>query len=216
MNLKTRLLLEYLVIATILIALSFTPLKIVAILAPIVYLVIEFKLRKRTRKGIGFDFKATPANIKTNLHLILLVVIVLPLASALIGKFFVPEYFSHLVQRVSPYIALDANSFDKIFFNLLFLAFGEEIVFRAFLQGRLSMFVNPVLSILIASVVFAGVHYSPSKPLIVGMDLASVFADSLVFGFLFKRTNNVYTTTVAHFLGNFFGIILLIVGAHSV
>jgi membrane protease YdiL (CAAX protease family) len=210
MNMKSRLFVEYLAVAAAMIALSFTPLRLAAVLVPIAYLIVESRLRKRSRKENGFDLRAAPANIKANWHLIALVAVALPLATALIGKFLLPEYFTHLAGRVTPYVSVDAGSFDKILFELLFLAFGEEIAFRVFLQGRLGMFVNPVLSIFVASAVFAGVHYSPGTPLVVVMDLASVFADSLVFGFLYKRTQNVFVTTLAHFLGNTLGIVILL------
>lgn len=207
---KIRLIIEYILIALALIILNFTPLKLVAILIPIAYLILERYLRKRTKQELGFNFKATTGDMKQNWHWVLLVAVVLPLAFTLVGKFFVPEYFSHLMQRVSPYVKIDPQNLDKVFLQLLFLAFGEEIAFRAFLQGRLSMFISPTLSIFIASAVFAGVHYSPGAPLVVGVDLLSVFADSLVFGFLYKRSKNVYLTTVAHFLGNSLGIVILI------
>jgi uncharacterized protein len=207
---KNRLFLEYILVALALIALNFTPLKLVGILLPIAYLILDKRIRKRTRQELGVNIKATPCDLKQNWHLILLVAAVLPIAFTLIGKFFVPEYFSHLMQRVSPYVKIDTQNLDKVFLQLLFLAFGEEIAFRAFLQGRLSMFISPALSVFIASAAFAGVHYSPGAPVVVGIDLVSVFADSLVFGFLYKRTKNVYLTTIAHFLGNSVGIVILI------
>jgi uncharacterized protein len=201
-------LIEYLIIAIILIATGFTPYKLAGILIVIAYLVIERILRKRTKEEIGFNFKGIPLGIRENWLFIVLVVFITPLVTILIGKLFVPEYFTHVLGRVTPYVKTD--SMDKLFGQLLALAFGEEIVFRAFLQGRLSLFINPRLAILLSSIVFAAVHFSPGVGIVVAMDLLSVFVDSLLFGIIFKRSNNVFVSTIAHFLGNSFGMIALI------
>ena len=205
---KTQLLFEYLVVSAILIFTSFSKYKLIGMLIVITYLGVERVLRKRTKNEIGFNIKAVFEDLKKTWLFIAIVVIVTPLISVYIGKLFVPEYYSHVLNRVSPYV--DFSKADKIISQLLVLALGEEIVFRAFLQGRLSKFINPNIAIITASVVFAGVHYSPDSLQIVALDLASVFIDSILFGIIFARTNNVVVSTIAHFLGNSFSLMVLI------
>ncbi len=205
---KRSVLVEYLVVAAVLVGTGFTPYKLIGVLAAIAYLIIERNLRKRSSDEIGSNIKNTPKALRENWLYILLVVFVTPLITIIIGKFFVPEYFTHILERVTPYVRLD--SFDKVFVQLLILALGEEIAFRAFLQGRLSLFINPRLAILLSSLVFAAVHFSAGGMVVVGLDLLSVFVDSILFGIIFWRSNNVYASTIAHFLGNSFGLIALI------
>ena len=205
---KSTTLIEYLILTDILIATSFTTYKIVGMLAVIAYMMIESRLRKRPKEDSGFNLKVLPQAIKDTWPFILLVVFITPLITVLIGKMFVPEYFEHVINRVVPYVKMD--SLGKLFTQLLILAFGEEIVFRAFLQGRLSLFIYPRLAILLTSIVFALVHYTPGVMVVVVMDLLSVFVDSILFGIIFERSRNVFASTLAHFLGNSFGMILLI------
>ena len=205
---NNRVLIEYLILATVLIVTSFTPYKIVGMLVVIAYLIIEGRLRRRSKEENGFDLRGFPQAVRHTWVFILLVVLVTPAISVLIGKLFLPEYFTHVLERVMPYVQME--NLDKLFGQLLILAFGEEIVFRVFLQGRLSLFVNPGLAIFFASLVFAGVHYTPGAPVVVFVDLLSVFVDSLLFGIIYEQSKNVFASTLAHFLGNSFGILLLI------
>ncbi len=205
---NSRVLIEYLIVASVLIATSFTPYKLVGMLVTMAYLSIERYLRRRTKEAIGFSLQGIPRALRVNWLFILLVVCVTPLITIVVGKLFLPEYFTHVLDRVAPYVTLD--SMDKLFGQLLVLAFGEEIVFRAFLQGRLSLFVNPRLAIILTSIVFAAVHFTPGVMVVVVMDLLAVFVDSLLFGTIFVRSNNVFASTIAHFLGNSFGMLVLI------
>lgn len=205
---NTTMLVEYLIVATVLIVTSFTPYKLVGMLVVIVYMIIEGRLRRRPKEETGSDLRGLPLALRDNWLFVLLVVFVTPLITVIVGKLFLPEYFTHVLERVIPYVKMD--SIGKLFVQLLILALGEEIVFRAFLQGRLSMFINPRLAIILASIVFAAVHFTSGVRVVVIMDLLSVFVDSLLFGIIFEKSKNVLASTVAHFLGNSFGMLLLI------
>ena len=131
------ILIEYLIIATILIFTSFTPYKAVGMLVALAYLIIESRLRRRQKEESGFNLRGLPRALRENWLFILLVVFVTPLMTVVVGKLFLPEYFTHVLDRVAPYVKMD--SIDKLLTQLLILAFGEEIVFRVFLQGRLQL-----------------------------------------------------------------------------
>jgi uncharacterized protein len=197
-----------LIIATVLIVTSFTPYKPVGMLVVIAYMIIESRIRKRQKEETGFYLKGLPLALRDNWVFLILVVLVAPLITVVVGRLFLPEYFTHVLDRVVPYVKLD--SLDKLFAQLLILALGEEIVFRAFLQGRLSLFIKPRLAIILSSIVFAIVHFTSGVMVVVVMDLLSVFVDSLLFGIIFERSKNVLASTIAHFLGNSFGMLLLL------
>jgi len=206
---KTRQLIEYLIVTTILIGTSFTPYKLAGMLIAIAYTILEGILRRQGKKEKGGLIKGLPQAIKENWLFILLVVFITPTITVIIGKLFLPEYFAHVLARVEPYVKMD--SLENLFGQLLILAFGEEIVFRAFLQGKLSQFIKPWLAILLSSIVFAALHFTPGVMVIVVMDLLGVFVDSLLFGVIYERSKNVLASTVAHFLGNSFAMILLLI-----
>jgi membrane protease YdiL (CAAX protease family) len=210
---NTLPLIEFLIVAAILIITSFTPYKAMGILVVIAYLMIESRLRGRTKEESGFNLRGLPQALRENWLFILLVVFITPLITVMVGKLFLPEYFNHVLERVTPFVNMD--SMDKLFTQLLVLAFGEEIVFRVFLQGRLSWFINSRLAILLSSIVFAVVHFTPGILVVVLIDLLSVFVDSLLFGTIFERSKNVFASTLAHFLGNSFGIMMLILFARG-
>ena len=166
-------------------------------------------LRRKEKKEKGVLLRKLPQAIKNNWLYIFLVVFVTPSISIAIGKLFLPDYFAHVLERVLPFVKIE--SLDTLFGQLLILAFGEEIVFRAFLQGKLSQFIKPWLAILLSSIVFAALHFTPGVIAIVIMDLLSVFVDSILFGIIYDRSKNVLASTVAHFLGNSFAMVLLLI-----
>ena len=78
------------------------------------------------------------------------------------------------------------------------------------------MFIKPGLAILISSVAFVAIHFTHGAAVVVGVDLSSVLVDSLLLGIIFKRSNNVYVCTVAHFLCNSFSMLMLLTLPHVV
>jgi membrane protease YdiL (CAAX protease family) len=191
----------------LLVAPFFTPLKGAFILAPIFYLLVERVIRKRTFREIGFNFKNLGNDVKNNWKLILFVSVVLNILTVLIAKVFLPEYFEHVVSRVTPMLTF--NSIAILIVQFLILGLGEEIAFRGFLQGRLSWFIKPAYAIIITSAIFALLHYSSGSALIVSFDLFSVFINSLLYGVIFLKTNNIFASWVAHVLVNLVGIIVV-------
>lgn len=204
---KNQLFWETLLIAVLLVAPFFTPLRGAFILAPIVYLLVERVIRKRTFREIGFNFKNIGKDVKENWKLIILVSVVLNLLTVIIAIVFFPEYFKHVVSRVSPILSF--NSIAILIVQFLILGLGEEIAFRGFLQGRLSWFIKPTYAIIITSSIFALLHYSSGTAMIVGFDLFSVFINSLIYGVIFLRTNNIFASWTAHVLVNLVGIIVV-------
>jgi membrane protease YdiL (CAAX protease family) len=203
-----KALVEYLALTAILIFSGLTPYKLAGMLIIIAYLIAEKIIRKRKGSVEVFRFKEIPKGIKDTWVFIVLVVVVSPLIFIMIGKLFVPEYFTHVLDRAAPYV--DVNSIDNLTIQLLVLAFGEEIVFRVFLQGKLTQFIRPSYAIILSSVVFAGLHYSDGIFMVVILDLLSVFADSILFGIIYHKSSNVYVSTIAHFSANLLSMILLV------
>jgi|HigsolmetaGSP11D_1036233.scaffolds.fasta_scaffold01293_5 membrane protease YdiL (CAAX protease family) len=164
-------------------------------LIPIAYYFLEGWLRKRSLKGPDALF----ADVKRSWYWILLVAIGMQTLDAFVFHQFVPEMAEHLRARTP----LLEEGFDPdLLLTFAILALGEEIAFRGVLQERLSWYLKPYVAIPLTSAIFALVHVSRGSALIVGLDLASVFLDSLVFGIIYHQTRNVWVSWVAHFTAN--------------
>lgn len=78
---------------------------------------------------------------------------------------------------------------------LLLAALPEEWFFRAYLQKRLG---NSITVILLVSLMFASMHFITSN----SFDSLLVFIPSVVFGWLYKKTDDVVLVVLLHALSN--------------
>ena len=86
----------------------------------------------------------------------------------------------------------------------------EEIGYRAFLQRKFGLSINPIGAILITSLIFSIGHFSMASPIVVIYDLAWIFIDSVIFGTIFYKTKSVYLCWISHFLGNLTGVFIML------
>ncbi|PEJ53744.1 MULTISPECIES: CPBP family intramembrane glutamic endopeptidase [unclassified Bacillus (in: firmicutes)] len=107
--------------------------------------------------------------------------------------------FNILLNFVIPERLLDDGGFNKRFFSSLsipemtvlciLIALSEELLFRGFIQAKFGL--------IIASVVFALVHFRyVKKPIL----LTVVLIESFFLGYLYLRTNNIIIVFLAHFI----------------
>ena len=89
-------------------------------------------------------------------------------------------------------------SINTIVFQLLGISFPEEVFFRGFLQEK---FGNTIKGLLIVSILFSLMHI---PQFIFYGDIYSLltFFPSLIMGFLYMKTSNVFPSTIFHFLSN--------------
>ena len=93
---------------------------------------------------------------------------------------------------------------------LAFSLLAEELTFRSLIQGRLTPFIGKTYAILLASLLFGIAHFSPGAFLIVFLDVASIFIDSILYGIIYARSHNLIVTWCAHLLGDILGMLFLI------
>lgn len=188
-------------------SISLTNVAGLTILFSMLYLFIENKMIKGKMEDIGFIPKNILSDIKKYWWLILLPVISGIVAIGL-SKIFLPEFYLHVLERTKPML-----SFDKLILlipQLLILAFGEEIAFRAFFQTKICNITKPIWAIIITSLFFAIGHFSVGSMSIVIYDLIFIFVDSILYGVIYQMTKNVYSCTISHFLANLIGISILL------
>ena len=182
-------------------------LKILGILIPVAYLIVEGRLRGRTLAEAGFNLRAFPQDLLRSLGWVLLVGVGTQALSVFGTYFFLPEFSAHVIAR----LPFDANTISPaIIIALLLATLGEEIIYRALFQNRISAFLSVPAAIGLSSLVFALMHFAPGPFLIVFVDLALIFVDSLIYGIIFARTRNVFVSWAAHFLADIVGIAFLL------
>lgn len=180
---------------------------VLTILFSISYLIIENKNNKGKAEDIGFIPKNILSDIKNYWWLILLP-IVFCIVSTGLSKLVLPEFNLHVLERVKPMLLMD--KLLLLIPQMLILAFGEEIAFRAFFQTKLCNIIKPIWAIIITSLIFAIAHFSADSISIVVYDLFFVFIDSVIYGMIYQRTKNVFSCTISHFLANIIGLLTLL------
>jgi len=94
----------------------------------------------------------------------------------------------------------------------LVLTLVEEIVFRAFLQERMSWYIGTPAAIGVAAVLFGLAHAvaaTGSGPVVV-LDVAGVILDGVFFGLIYARTHNLWVTWATHYAADVVGVIALV------
>jgi len=177
------------------------------ILFSILYLFIENKRSKGKMEDIGFIQKNILSDIKKYWWLIL-IPIISGIVAIILSKYILPEFYLHVLERIKPMLSLDKMLL--LIPQLLILALGEEIAFRAFFQTKLCNITNPIWAIILTSLFFAIGHFSDGSMSVIIYDLIFIFIDSIVYGIIYQKTKNVYTCTISHFLANLVGISILL------
>ena len=170
---------------------------------PAVYLLVEKRLRRRTWIELGFKIKSTFTDLRKNWYLIGLVGVVSPLLTFFAAKIFLPGYIDHVTSR----LPMNVHVIIPALITVLIGTFLEEVIYRGFMQNRLEVYLGPLRAIVISSLLFAFMHFSPGSLTIVSFDILGIFVDSVLYGMIFSRTKNVFASWVGHLISDVVGII---------
>ncbi len=205
-----RVLMETLIVTTISLGgiLLLPQLKLIFSLLPIAYLLIERSLRHRTWADLGFKFNTFWADLRVNWFWFVLVGIISQPAWFLVERAIAPDIINHIVERL-PFPAT-AGGLLVYSLPLAIVLIGEELTHRTLIQGRLTPIIGVPAAIAVASLVFGLSHYSPGSFSVVALDISSIIFDSILFGIMFARSNNIVLTWTAHLLGDVLGLLFLI------
>lgn len=207
-RIEDQMLIETLVvlIITVLFFLVFNNFNSIIPMIPVIYLLIEKRKRHRSWSDIGFNIKNVESDARINWHWILLVGVISPLLTFHIGKYCIPGYIDHVKSR----LPMDIKVIIPAIITITIGTFLEEIIFRGFVQGRLEWFISPLKAIIISAILFAFMHYSHGSIAIVIFDMFGVFIDGMLLGIIFKRTKNIFTSWIGHYLSDLIGIVCLL------
>ena len=181
----------------------------ISVLLGVVFFFINKGIEKQPYAGSGLDIKAIGANLKkVSIWFWIAMPVIMDAFSILLSKLIVPEYIDHVIGRAEPFLSM--NNVFLLLMQLLVLALGEEIAWRAFFQKQLQK-VLPISQVLIiSSFLFAIGHIASGKFAIVAYDIFFVFVNSILYGIVFHKTNNAWVSTISHFIANLFSIIVLV------
>ena len=196
-----------LVITVTLLGMWFVPTaKTLFALIPIAYLLIERRLRNRTWADLGFTIRTFWADLRANWILFVLVGLVMQPVTALWAKAYFPEYLAHVQAR----LPFDSGISWGVLLPLLAVSLlGEEMTYRTLLQGRLAPFIGVPAAVGVGSVLFGLAHFASGPALIVTVDVSLIIVDSILYGAMFARRNNLWVVWLAHFIGDILGLIVL-------
>jgi CAAX protease family protein len=183
-------------------------LKLIFVLLPIAYLLIERSVRHRTWADLGFKFDTFWTDLHADWFWFVLFGILRQPVWFLIERAAAPEIVNHIVERL-PFPPTAGGLFVYTI-PLAIVLIGEEMTHRTLIQGRLTPFIGVPAAIAVASLVFGLSHYSPGPFAIVALDITSIVFDSVLFGIIYARSNNVIVSWAAHLLGDILGLIFLI------
>jgi membrane protease YdiL (CAAX protease family) len=207
MKTKAILLETILITATALLGMWFLPAyKTVFALLPVGYLLVERRLRHRSWADLGFKFRTFWPDLRANWLLFILLGFIIQPATALLAKAIFPEYLVHVQAR----LPFESGMSWVILLPLLSVSLlGEELTYRTLIQGRLAPFIGIPAAVGVASLLFGLAHYAPGPALIVTVDIGLIVVDSILYGMIFARRNNLWVVWLAHLLGDILGLLVL-------
>jgi len=176
-------------------------------LIPLVYLLIEKRVRHRSWKDLGFKFRTFWQDLRVNWYWFVLVAFISQPLVAILTKYFYPVYLEHVIAR----LPFDENMGLLLILPILAVSLVlEELTYRTLIQGRLTLHIGATMAILITSVLFGFAHFASGPFWIVFLDISMIIVDSILFGIIYKRGGNLVVTWLAHFIGDVLGLLVII------
>jgi membrane protease YdiL (CAAX protease family) len=181
----------------------------ISVCAGVIFFFINKAVEKQPFEGSGLDIKAIGAGLKQkSVWIWILLPVLMDAVSITLSKLFLPEYIPHVLSRAGNFVSFDKAAL--LVFQMMVLALGEEIAWRAFFQKQLQK-VMPLAPILIISAILFGIgHFEQGNPVVVAYDVFFVALNGALYGILFHKTNNAWISGISHFAANLFSVIVLI------
>ena len=171
--------------------------------------IVAFFVTRKTNddKNEGLNHKTILSFLKKrNIIILIFMPMLMNVISLFIATLFVPDFIKHLTARTD---FLEFNMIPVLIIELIIAALGEEIAWRAFFQKQLSKILPFVPSLIVSSALFSICHFYEGNSIVVIYDLLFVFINAIFYGIIFKKTDNAFISTIAHFLANLFGTVAI-------
>lgn len=182
-----------------------------SVLVGITFFFIVEAVQKLPDEESGLRFKSFIRDMKKPMVIFLILFPILTaIITLIIGDIiFNGNFSSHVIERTSSML-----SFDKLpllILQVVIAALGEEIAWRGFFVGK-SMKIFPFwLCAIVSSMLFAIGHIAVENWGLVFYDVFTIFIDSIIYAYIYKKTDNCLISTVSHILCNMTGIALTLI-----
>ena len=172
----------------------------------IIILLVLFVDRK-SLTSIGFKFgdwrKIIKATILCSLSVLLVVLLTAIIWKQLNQLRIEGEHIYFIGQQI-PMGMISFKLLYLLFLNqVLTVALPEEIVYRGYFQSRLNFTWSPLISIIGSTIIFALIHVD--RPLM----LFHLLLIGPIYGYTYHYSKSIIPTTIAHYLSNIGGIIII-------
>lgn len=175
-------------------------------LMPIAYLLVERRLRQRTWGELGFNARTFWADLRANWILFTLLGFIIQPVVFLWARTYYPAFSAHVQAR----LPFESGISWGILLPLLAISLlGEEMTYRTLVQGRLGEYIGIPAAVGVTSVLFGLAHFSPGVGMVVLLDVGLIVVDSVLYGIMFARRNNIWVVWLAHLLGDIIGLVVL-------
>ena len=179
---------------------------ILGIVAFFVFRIID----KQTYQECGLGWKSLGEMVqRPAIWLWIILPSIMNLLVIILAKLILPNYIEHIASRSEEMLAV--KNLPVLLIQLLVFAAGEEIAWRAFFQKQLNTILPAIPTIMITSALFTLGHLTSGSLIIVSYDLLFVFVNSLIYGVIFCKTNNVWMSAASHFAANLLAVIILFI-----
>ncbi len=108
--------------------------------------------------------------------------------------------FSEVILKISQMPGI-SGLIISIFIVAVMPAFIEELLFRGLIQKNLCVKYGNTKGVLITAILFSIIHFNPSA-------VISILIVSLMFGYIYLKTDNLVYSIILHFCNNFINVIL--------
>jgi membrane protease YdiL (CAAX protease family) len=207
---QRRYLFEVILVIIVMVALAYISpaLKTISYVIAVVYVFWDMRRRHRSWSDIGISLKGIGKGIAANWYLITIVAVVIQfLVLFIVPQAYLPNLLNHIIGR------LPLLSYDKLAVTIglvIIISLVEELIFRGLIQERIGWYVGQPAAVLIASIAFGLLHYSPGPFNIVATDIGLVVLDGVFYGLIFSRCRNIFVSWIAHMATDLIGLLLLL------
>lgn len=178
---------------------------LIIILGELVYFLMVFVLKGKKETIIHNKFSLKNLNIQLIISIVGFAICFIFISSEIeniISLFFERPAYSHKFLFVIAKIEGSIGFLITIALVVFLPAFIEEIFFRGIIQSNLTSKFGVKKGIIITSIFFSIFHLYPSV-------IVPIFILSLMFGYLYYKTNNLFYPIFLHLLNNFIIVIFV-------
>jgi len=202
--------LTVIMLVTVALSILIQEIKGLMMLLPLAYLLIERRRRNRSWTEFGVKRGGYLNALKSNWHLIVLVVFVIQFIVIVGTSWFIPPFMEHIYSRIPWSPDAGIGVLAGFLSMIIFVTFVEELVDRGMIQERFTNRYGLFIGIVIGSLFMTAMHWAPGDPFIVLLDLLAVFIDSAIYGLIYWRTWSIFVSWTVHLGVDIFDILLMI------